>query len=698
MTVTITGGITFSGGGLTFAPSGAAANDPYFMYNSLLLPGNGTNLAQNNTFLDGSTNNFTITRAGNTTQGTFSPYGANWSNYFDGTGDYLTTPNNSALNVGSSTFTLECWFYNQQNLLSGAEAGVGTIASKSDYNGSNTNGYSLFCYDGNNSTPSTSLYLFLNGISFSLQTSANAVPFNTWTHVAVVKSGTTLTIYCNGVSVATSSSAPATINDTSTVFTIGSQIMGTTWNGIYPLSGYVSNLRLVKGTAVYTSAFTPSTTPLTAITNTSLLTCQSNRFIDNSTNAFAITVNGNTNIQRFSPFSPSTAYDTSTIGGSGYFDGSGDYLSVANNSAFNLNGVSFTVECWVYWNNVTGEQNIAEQFTGPSGPGWTLYKFPSNLASGTIDFYGGSSSINSGVTPVAGQWYHLAVSRNNSTGTTSFYVNGTRTSTATFGVASSASTALLVGVRAGGSTWMNGYIEDLRIVRGSYVYDPTATTITIPSAPLTAVANTQLLLGFTNAGITDSAMINNLETVGDAKISTTQSKFGGSSMAFDGTGDYLSTYNPSYSLSVGSGDFTYECWLYVNSLPGTVTAVYHLKNDAALATTVFVLEITPTGAISISTGLAIIANGTSGKITTGSWIHFAFVRTSGVFKTFFNGTQDISTSNTTAYNGTYLQIGAFRYTAYDFSLNGYIDDLRITKGYARYTSNFTPPTQAFPTY
>jgi len=86
MTVTVTGGITFSGG-LTFAPSGAAANDPYFMYNSLLLPGNGTNLAQNNTFLDGSTNNFAITRHGNTTQGTFSPCGSNWSNYFDGTGD-----------------------------------------------------------------------------------------------------------------------------------------------------------------------------------------------------------------------------------------------------------------------------------------------------------------------------------------------------------------------------------------------------------------------------------------------------------------------------------------------------------------------------------------------------------------------------------------------------------------------------------
>jgi hypothetical protein len=183
--------------------------------------------------------------------------------------------------------------------------------------------------------------------------------------------------------------------------------------------------------------------------------------------------------------------------------------------------------------------------------------------------------------------------------------------------------------------------------------------------------------------------------VGNAQISTSVKKYGTGSLAFDGTGDYLTTYDPSYKLSVGSGDFTFESWVYVNSLPATVTALYHLKNDAALATTVFILELTPAGAISLSTGAALIASGTNGKITTGSWIHFAFVRTSGVFKTFFNGVQDISTANTTTYNGTYLQIGAWRYSGYDFSLNGYIDDLRITKGVARYTANFTAPTTAF---
>ena len=58
--------------------------DPQFNYVTMLLHGDGTNGAQNNTFLDSSTNNFTITRNGNTTQGSFSPYGSNWSNYFGG--------------------------------------------------------------------------------------------------------------------------------------------------------------------------------------------------------------------------------------------------------------------------------------------------------------------------------------------------------------------------------------------------------------------------------------------------------------------------------------------------------------------------------------------------------------------------------------------------------------------------------------
>ena len=92
--------------------SGQWCTDPFFKNTTLLLRADGTaNASQNNTFLDSSTNNFTITRNGNTTQGTFSPYGNLWSNYFDGSGDYLTVADNAALDLGGGQYTIEAWVY-----------------------------------------------------------------------------------------------------------------------------------------------------------------------------------------------------------------------------------------------------------------------------------------------------------------------------------------------------------------------------------------------------------------------------------------------------------------------------------------------------------------------------------------------------------------------------------------------------------
>jgi hypothetical protein len=373
-------------------------------------------------------------------------------------------------------------------------------------------------------------------------------------------------------------------------------------------------------------------------------------------------------------------------------------LSAPNNVAFNLNSVSFTVECWIYWNSVTGEQNIVEQFTAPSGPGWTLYKFNSSTGSpaGSIDFYGGSSSINSGVVPVAGQWYHLAISRDNSSGTASFYVNGTRTATATFGVASTASTALLVGVRSGGSTWFNGYMEDLRIVKGSYVYNPTATTITVPTAPLTAVTNTQFLLNYTNPAILDNSMLNNLETVGNAAVSTSVKKYGAASMYFDGSGDRL--YEPSnQNFNFGTGDFTIELWAYPISQGGHGSS----NNDCLIDFRPAANGVYGTLYIfSSGTGIYWYVNSanriTGGAISNGVWTHIAICRSSGSTKLFLNGTQSGSTyTDANNYLVAPIMVGEFNDGAGAGNFNGYIDDLRITKA-ARYTTTFTVPDQAFP--
>ena len=165
-----------------------------------------------------------------------------------------------------------------------------------------------------------------------------AVTVNQWNHVAITRSSSTVRLFVNGVMDATSATIGA-LTEGASVVAIGAYVDG---SGEF-VTGYISNLRLLNGTALYTTTFTPPTAPLTAISNTALLTCQSNRLIDNSTNNATITRYGDTNVQRFSPFSPSAAYSTSTIGGSGYFDGNADYLSVPTNTALDLGTGDYTI-------------------------------------------------------------------------------------------------------------------------------------------------------------------------------------------------------------------------------------------------------------------------------------------------------------------------------------------------------------------
>ena len=99
------------------AAAAPQTSDPYYPYVTMLLPGNGTNGAQNNTFLDSSTNNYSLTRNGNTTQGTISPFGSNWSNYFDGSTSYLSLGTNSAYTFSSGSWTYEGYIYLTMTLI-----------------------------------------------------------------------------------------------------------------------------------------------------------------------------------------------------------------------------------------------------------------------------------------------------------------------------------------------------------------------------------------------------------------------------------------------------------------------------------------------------------------------------------------------------------------------------------------------------
>jgi len=203
-----------------------------------------------------------------------------------------------------------------------------------------------------------------------------------------------------------------------------------------------------------------------------------------------------------------------------------------------------------------------------------------------------------------------------------------------------------------------------------------------------------------STSITDSSGIPKAVTAGgNAQISTAQSKFGGASIAFDGAGDYLSLGTPStYTyLDIGSVDFTVEFWVYTNGT-STYAVLGNLVNSSGSGHFWLTLNSTYTGLHTV--GFA--AAGTNYKfgtsaLTTGAWTHIELSRSGTSLYCFVDGVQLGTTQTLNNFTGTLtndMRIGTTTDGA--MSLNGYIDDLRLTSGVARHIADFTPPTAALP--
>ena len=682
--------------------AGSELKDPNFKNVTLLLHGDGTNGGQNNTFVDGSTNAFSITRNGNTTQGTFSPYGDMWSVAVNGSSAYLTSANNANLAIGNSDFTFECW-------ANGNSFSTDWSTFLGRWQGSGNYGY-FFAYDTD------------GGLTFIYSTTGQGagnvgrvyggtMTVGRWHHVAFCRSAGTTRAFLDGVQVGSATSDNVTIYNNNGPQTIGGVIDGVT---IYhPFNGYVSNLRLVIGTALYTSNFTPSSTPLTAVTNTKLLACASNRLADKSTTGLTLTPTGSPSVQRFSPFYPTAAYAAGTIGGSGYFDGTGDYLTVPDNAAFDFGTGDFTIELWVYvaWNSALNNNSTRDTTVVTSFPttiqtltnSWGLNISGSGTTTGTgISFSnwqsGSNSVISATVTVPQNSWNHIAVARSGTT--TKLFLNGGEVGSGTLTLQTVNSGQDIAIGRLGYPGYiqeLNGYISNLRVLKGTALYTSNFTPLT---APLTAITNTSLLLNFQNAAILDNAMMADLETVGNAQISTSVKKpgFGTGSLAFDGTGDWLLI--PNYPALTLSGDFTIEAWIYVTA-GGANRGVVTLGNRNT--TTGISLFWESSTAIKVFSNSAEIV-GTSAILSLNTWAHIALVRNgTGVnnLKIYVNGVMSgqNGTGNNTVFAGGAAG-GIFVGVSYTGSFvepfQGNIDDLRITNGIARYIANFTPPTAPFP--
>jgi hypothetical protein len=646
------------------------AYDPYYKNVTLNLHGNGTNAAQNNTFLDSSGNNYPITRGGNATQGTFSPYGPNWSSYLGTNGNYFTSGTNAALGLSTGDWTIEFFlnvsqFVDNQFLIDFRPSGSGGATQPLIYL----------------TTAGTLLYFTTSATRIT--SSAGVITLGTWAHIAVSRASGSTRMFVNG---AQTGSTYTDSNDygSSARFVNGTygDAPGATNNNGGVISGYISNLRILKGTGLYTGSYTVPTAPLTAITNTSCLTFQSNRFIDTSSNNISITPTGSPSTQRFSPFSPTTAYSASTIGGSAYFDGTSANI-ITTNTITTIGTQDFCLEAWVYCFSTTsyaciiGNASIGLFIE----MGTTRGIFISGPEVGL-----GSAQYN--------RWVHIAYSR--VSGTYAGWVNGTRQATGSFTTNLSTAAKIAVnnyvdaGLQGYGTT---GYIADGRVTVGSSPYSPSSTTITVPTAPLTAVTGTVFLASMTNAGIFDNAMMNDFQTVGDAQISTSVKKYGTGSMYFDGTGDGL-TRPVTPLFDFGSGDYTVEFWAYCVSTSGSgfFVSVWEDSGGSDANASWLVRLNSGTVITHFMQGSGTYNTLTSPTLTANTWFHFAWVKNGTTQTMYINGTSVASGTVTGAMNTAIRSLKVGYQGAATNYLNGYIDDLRITKGVARYTGNFTPPT------
>ena len=374
-------------------------------------------------------NNGTLTNGPYHTKG---PFFSSGSVYFDDTSKYLDISSSSDFAYGTGDFTWECWVYIIQGgyaLDHGSNGGSIVLSHTSVSRYYNT-------------TVGTGSVLYTTGFG--------TIPTETWTHIAAVRSGGTTYLYTNGV---LSSSASDSHNYGSQAVRIGQYGGG----GSNYFGGYISDLRIVKGTAVYTSAFTPPTGPLTAVTNTKLLTCQGNTITDASSSAHSISVTGGAEANLGFPESAFV------------FDGSNDYVSIASSSDFNLGTGDFTVECFVYLQDITsnsGYVGIVNRHNYSSSTGWGIWKEPG----GKFGFwYNAVSQINGTSNVATNQWYHIAAVRNGST--ISLYVNGVFENSGSNSSFTDASTQLNIGIANAGGAWnaaypLNGKVSNLRIYKG----------------------------------------------------------------------------------------------------------------------------------------------------------------------------------------------------------------------------------------
>lgn len=247
------------------------------------------------------------------------------------------------------------------------------------------------------------------------------------------------------------------------------------------------------------------------------------------------------------------------------------------------------------------------------------------------------------------------------------------------------------------------------VTTGTSGFDLTVTASLVSGAPSETdpdFASVSLLLHMdgTNGSttFTDSSANSLTVTVtGNAQVSTAQSKFGGASGLFDGNGDWLGVANNA-AFQFGTGDFTVEAWIYASALTANFPSI--IANGNATFTgsgstgACFIMVSGSPRKVNFGTNTTNPIASSTTTIATSQWYHIAVTRSGSTVRLFVDGNLEATATNSQNINlsNNGLQIGRNGWDGTAGHWNGYIDDLRITKGVARYTTSFTAPLAPFP--
>ena len=648
---------------------------------------------QDNSPADASPDNVSLTMNGNVKTQSLTPYqyhSISTANVLS-TGFSLSASSN--FDFGTGDFTIEWWQWWEED----------------------TSSYHTFLDINYISSPnilvqtngSDRKYIVYTNGSSTTMTESTEADRHKWHHYAVVRNGSG----SNNVKIYRDGQVTAQMTNTGSIGNSSAQcnlLWESNQSTYFMNNGFFADIRFVKGTAVYTSTFTPPTEPLTKITGTTFMTGVKPYIDDISHENSRITSFAGTDVRsaKTHPFSPydEFAYDQTVQGGSLAFDrASSNKISF---SGLNIGTGSFTISFWGRILDITTNSTFFTEAIS-SQDAVNYFQLYFRNTGNQIALYGDGSTILTGVYTRPYQWHYIVLMRDQPNDRVVVWINGRQAYTASINQLTNFSLGgsyTHIGAYGTGE-YLNGSIADYKIT-ASADYDYSDTNIDVPTQ-LRSSTGSKLHLGTgADVRVVDKAQTYPKFTLGGGiQSSSTQAKWGNNSIEINPNANVneriiIQGESLPASTDIDYGDFTMEVWIYVK-YTNLYNTIYHTGSSTVANSTFTQWAVHPSGELNYYRSSTKVVASSNTAISANTWHHVALVGNQGTITQWIDGVAAGSMSS--ADYTKYPEMGGYDSHIGDrpagagsgqATFSGYMQDFRITKGLARYTSTFTPPSAA----